>query len=135
MSNTLTNLIPVMWKGMDLARRELVGLIPSVDMDASAALAAVNQTVRTPIIPVATTGNITPGQLPPNDGDQTIGYLDMAVTKAKYSPIRWAGEEVMGYKPNGQFEMTPCPSVCRVRPRPDQRSRGRPGRAVHQRFP
>lgn len=106
MANTLTNLIPVMYKGMDLARRELVGLIPSVDIDAAAAAAAVNQTVRTPIIPVATTDNITPGQLPPNDGDQTIGYLDMAITKSKYSPIRWAGEEILGYRSNGQHEMT-----------------------------
>ena len=71
MANTLTNLIPVMYKGMDIARRELVGLIPAVDIDAAAAAAAVNQTIRTPIIPVATTGNVTPGQQPPDDGDQT----------------------------------------------------------------
>lgn len=106
MANTLTNLIPVMYKGMDIARRELVGLIPSVDIDAAAAAAAVNQPIRTPIIPVATTGNITPGQNPPDDGDQTIGYMDMAVTKSKYSSIRWTGEEIQGYKTNGQLEMT-----------------------------
>ena len=106
MANTLTNLIPVMYKGMDIARRELVGLIPSVDIDAAAAAAAVNQTIRTPVIPVATTGNVTPGQQPPDDGDQTIGYLDMAVTKSKYSAIRWSGEEIRGYSDNGQFEMT-----------------------------
>ena len=106
MANTLTNLIPVMYKGMDIARRELVGLIPSVDIDAAAAAAAVNQTIRTPVIPVATTGNVTPGQQPPDDGDQAIGYLDMAVTKSKYSAIRWSGEEIRGYSDNGQFEMT-----------------------------
>lgn len=106
MSNTLTNLIPVMYKGMDLARRELVGLIPAVDIDAAASAAAVNQTIRTPIIPAATTGDVTPGQQPPDDGDQTIGYLDMAITKSKYSPIRWNGEEIRGYASNGQFEMT-----------------------------
>lgn len=106
MANTLTNLIPVMYKGMDIARRELVGLIPSVDIDAAAAAAAVNQTIRTPIVPVATTDNITPGQQPPDDGDQTIGYMDMAVTKSKYSAIRWSGEELKGYASNGQFEMT-----------------------------
>lgn len=106
MANTLTNLIPVMYKGMDIARRELVGLIPSVDIDTAAAAAAVNQTIRTPVIPVATTGNITPGQQPPDDGDQTIGYLDMAITKSKYSAIRWSGEELLGYSSNGQGEMT-----------------------------
>lgn len=95
-----------MYKGMDIARRELVGLIPSVDIDAAAAAAAVNQTIRTPIIPVASTSNITPGQNPPDDGDQTIGYMDMAVTKSKYSAIRWAGEEILGYRSNGQHEMT-----------------------------
>lgn len=106
MANTLTNLIPIMYKGMDIARRELVGLIPAVDIDAAAAAAAVNQTIRTPIIPVAATGDVTPGQQPPDDGDQTIGYLDMAVTKSKYSAIRWSGEEIKGYASNGQFEMT-----------------------------
>lgn len=106
MANTLTNLIPVMYKGMDIARRELVGLIPSVDIDTAASAAAVNQTIRTPIIPVATTDNITPGQQPPDDGDQTIGYLDMAITKSKYSAIRWSGEELLGYNSNGQGEMT-----------------------------
>ena len=106
MPNTLTNLIPVMYKGMDIARRELVGLIPAVDIDTAASAAAVNQAIRTPIIPVATTDNITPGQQPPDDGDQTIGYLDMAITKSKYSAIRWSGEELLGYNSNGQGEMT-----------------------------
>lgn len=106
MSNTLTNLIPVMYKGMDMVRREIVGMIPAVSIDATAESAALNQTITTPVIPDATTGDIVAGQTPPDDGDQTIGTLNMSITKSKYSPIRWNGEEIKGYSGNGQFEDT-----------------------------
>lgn len=106
MSNTLTNLIPVFYKGMDMVRREIVGMIPAVDTDASASAAAVGQTIRTTVIPDATGGDIVPGQLPPDDGDQTIGSLDMTISKSRYSPIRWNGEEIKGFSQNGMFEDT-----------------------------
>lgn len=106
MANTLTNLIPVMYQGLDIVARELVGFIPAVSKDVKADSAAVGQTIRTPVIPAATTGDIAPGQLPPDDGDQTISYIDMQISKSKYSPIRWAGEEVMGFKNNGTFADT-----------------------------
>lgn len=104
MANTLTGLIPIMYKAMDKIRREMVGFIPAVDIDAAASGAALNQVLRTQVAPDASGGDITPGQLPVDDGDQTIGYLDLAITKSKYSPIRWAGEEIAGYQSNGNHE-------------------------------
>lgn len=106
MSNTLTGLIPIFYKSMDMIRREVVGMIPAVDTDASASSAAVGQIINTSVIPDATGGDIVPGQLPPDDGDQTIGLLPMSITKSRYSPIRWNGEEVKGYSSNGMFEDT-----------------------------
>lgn len=106
MANTLTNLIPVMYKGMDMVARELVGFIPNVDIDAKASAAAVGQTISSPVTSLASGGDITPGQLPVDDGDQTVGYVQLSITKSKYSPIRWTGEEMLGYKQNGQFEDT-----------------------------
>lgn len=106
MSNTLTGLIPIFYKGMDMVRREIVGMIPAVDTDASAAAAAVGQIINTPVIPDASGGDIVPGQLPPDDGDQVIGMLPMSIQKSRYSPIRWNGEEVLGYASNGTFEDT-----------------------------
>lgn len=103
MSNTLTNLIPVLYEGMDIVAREMVGFIPSVDIDAKAEQAAINQVITTPVTPAATTNDIAAGQYPVDDGDQTIGTLNMSITKSKYSPIRWSGEEMKGFITNGTY--------------------------------
>lgn len=106
MANTLTNLIPVMYEGFDLVANELTGMIPSVDIDAKASQAAVGQTITSYATPVAATGDVTPGQLPPDDGDQTLGTIQMSITNSKYSPIRWSGEELKGYAQNGMGKET-----------------------------
>ncbi len=38
---------------------------------------------------------------PPNDGDQTIGKVDMTITKARRVPVRWNGEEKLALDNNG----------------------------------
>lgn len=104
MANTLTNLIPVLYQGLDIVQRELVGFIPAVSKDAKADAAAVGQTITTSTTPAATTGDITPGQLPPDDGDQTLGTISMSISKSKYAPIRWSGEELKGFLNAGSSE-------------------------------
>lgn len=101
MPNTLTNLIPTAYAALDTVSRELVGLIPAVTRDATVERAAVNQTVRSPVAPAVSTGNITPGVIPPDDGDQTIGNVSVTITKAKRVPIRWNGEEQRGINNGG----------------------------------
>lgn len=93
MANTLTGLMPTVYKALDKVAREQVGFIPASVIDASAATAAVGQTIRSPIAPVATLSDVTPGVTPPNDGGQTITYVDMSITKVKRAPIQWTGEE------------------------------------------
>lgn len=93
MAATLTNLIPELYSNLDVVSRELVGFIPAVTLDAVAARAAVNQSVRSFAAPAASAGDITAGVTPPNDGDQTIGNVEIKVTKARRVPIRWTGEE------------------------------------------
>jgi hypothetical protein len=101
MPNTLTNLIPSLYNGLDRVSRELVGLIPAVTMDATYERAALGQTVMSPVTPAATATNIVPGVTPPNDGDQTIGNVPMTISKSRRSPIRWNGEEKLGLDNNG----------------------------------
>lgn len=93
MSNTLTGLIPVIYDAYDIVARELTGFINHAYRNSSAEQAALNQSVSYPITPAAITGNITPGQLPPDDGDQTLGVGTMSISKSMYSPVRWNGEE------------------------------------------
>ncbi len=101
MSNTLTNLVPDLYEALDVVSRELVGLIPSVSRDSSVERAALNQTVRSFVTEAQSSSNINPGQLPPDDGNQTVDNKTIAITKSKYVPIRYAGEEQRGLNANG----------------------------------
>ena len=96
MANTLTGLIPGLYNSLNVVSRELVGLIPSVTVDMSSERAAKDQTITNPIAPESTAADITPGQLPPNTGDQTIGNSSLTISKSRAVPIRWNGEEQRG---------------------------------------
>jgi hypothetical protein len=57
--------------------------------------------VRSFVAPAAAAGNITAAVTPPDDGDQTIGNVSIAITKARRVPLRWGGEETLGLSNNG----------------------------------
>ncbi len=98
MANTLTGLLPVIYEAFDIVARELTGFINHAYRNSSAEQAAVGQSVSYPITPPATISDIVPGQLPPDDGDQAIGIGTMTISKSKYSPVRWNGEEQRSVK-------------------------------------
>lgn len=96
MANTLTSLAPDLYEALDIVSRELVGFIPSVTLDSSAERAAVNQTIRVPITTSQVAADLSPGQLPPDTGDQTVLNNPLSITKARTVPFRWTGEEQKG---------------------------------------
>lgn len=96
MANTLTGLIPTLYEALDVVSRELVGFIPAVRMDAGSERAAVNQTVTAFRAPASTAQDITAAINPPDAGDQTVGKVDVTITKARGVPVRWNGEEQRG---------------------------------------
>lgn len=96
MANTLTNLIPTLYEALDVVSREMVGFIPAVTRDSQVERAAVGQTVLSFVAPTVTASDLTPGVTAPNDGDQTIGNMSLAITKARGVPVRWNGEESRG---------------------------------------
>lgn len=103
MSNTITAVLPTLYEALDIISRELIGFVPAVFRNSSAEQAALNQTITYPIVPAATTGDITPGTTPPDDGDQTIGGGSLTISKSKYSPVRWQGEEAKALGNNGLY--------------------------------
>lgn len=103
MANTLNNLIPTLYAALDIVSREAVGFIPAVSLNAAPTGVAVDETITIPVTPTASTYSITPGSTPANDGDQTIGTTTMTISKAKYAPVRWSGEEQLGYSNNGTY--------------------------------
>src|SRR3990170_400530 len=98
MANTLTNLIPTIMSGLDKVSRELTGFIPAVSFYPGAEGVAKDQTIRWPIAPVSSSGNITPAATGPAIGDQTIGSDTMTISKSKSTKFSWNGEEQVSVK-------------------------------------
>lgn len=103
MSNTLTGLIPTIYTALDIVSREQVGFIPAVARNTKADAAAKDQTVTVPVAPVAVTEDIVPGPSAPNSGDQSIGSVDVKITKSKMAPVKWNGEEQLALGPAGTY--------------------------------
>ena len=94
-TNTLTGLIPTLYEALDIISRELVGFIPAVSRDSSAARAAKDQTVRSHIVPAVTLESIVPGNSPADSGDAIMDYVDLSISRSEVAPVRWTGEEQM----------------------------------------
>lgn len=92
-ANTLTGLIKTIYEAKDTVMRELTGMIMAVSRDATSAKAAVDQTVRSPIVPAITPVAIVYGTTVVDEGEQTVGYTDLTLNKAYQAPIKWNGEE------------------------------------------
>ena len=94
MANTLTNLIPSAYRALNVVSRELVGFIPSVQLDPSAEMLAVGQTIYIPQAPVNSAGkDISPAMAFPTAAYQTIGSKSHSLTKQRAFPFSWQNEE------------------------------------------
>jgi len=103
MANTLTAIIPSIYAGLDQVAREMIGFIPFVQRNSTVERAAVGVSVTVPVVPAASGGNVTPASTPPDDGDMTLGSITLSITKSKYSPVRWNGEEQLAVGPSGMY--------------------------------
>jgi hypothetical protein len=105
MANTLTNLVPTMYEALDIVSRERVGFIPAVSRDSSAERAALNQSILVPIVPATTAEAAnTPGVTAPDTGDQTLGNVEITISKSYHIPVRWNGEETRGLNNAGTYQ-------------------------------
>lgn len=94
MANTLTNLIPDVYAALDVVSRELVGFIPACYRDSRADRVAYNQTLRVPVAPAnGAGGDISPAMSLPSIANQTISNATIALSKQRYFPFSWSGEE------------------------------------------
>jgi len=96
MSNSLTNLIPTIYAARDIVMRELTGFIPAVSLDASGEQAAKDQTIRWPVVPALSGGNITPAATGPDPNATTQGSGTMSISKSRSTSFFWEGEEQKG---------------------------------------
>lgn len=104
MANTLTSLIPTLYEALDIVSRERQGFIPAVTRNTSAERAAVDESILVPIVPSTTAEAAnTPAVSAPNTGDQTIGNVEIKISKSYHVPVRWNGEETKGLGNAGTF--------------------------------
>lgn len=92
-TTTLTGLIPTIYEAMDVVAREQVGFIRAVAQDFSAERAALNQTVRSPVVGAMAAENLTVDNVAASAPNQTISYVDMTISKARSVPFGITGEE------------------------------------------
>lgn len=103
MANTLTEIMPTLYAALDIVSREMVGFIPAVSLNAAPTGAAKGENITIPVAPTTETHDITPGSNPADDGDQEIGTVTMTISKSKYAPVRWTGEEQLGVGNSGTY--------------------------------
>lgn len=103
MSNTLTNLIPQISQALDVVSRELTGLIPAVTRNSSAERAALNQTIRFPVVPTYASASISAAATGPDPSASTIGNDTMTISKSKGVTFYWEGEEQRGLQNAGYY--------------------------------
>ena len=97
MANTLTNLIPVAYRALDVVSRELSGLVSAVNINAAAETIAKGQTIYSPVVPTGEAiGNITPAMTVTAATDRTIGTKSLVVDSYKVTGFNWTAEEEFG---------------------------------------
>jgi hypothetical protein len=101
---TLTGLIPTIYEAMDVVSREKVGFISAVSQDFSAERAALNQTVRSPVVGAMTAEDLAAAAYAADTPNQTINYVDMTITKARSVPFGITGEEAKSLQSAGTLQ-------------------------------
>ena len=99
--NTLNDLIPSLYQGLDIVSRELVGAIPSVANNTGAERAAVGQSVLVPITGESNVDDISPAMTVPEPTGQTVDNVSITITKARAAEFGVVGEEQRGLNANG----------------------------------
>jgi len=101
---TLTGLIPTIYAAMDVVSREKVGLIAAVSQDFSAERAALNQTISSPVVGAMAAEDLAPAAYAADTPNQTIGKVDMTISKARSVPFGITGEETKGLNSAGTLD-------------------------------
>ncbi len=92
-TTTITGLVPTIYEAFDVVARERVGLIRAVSTDGSPERAALNQTIRSPVVGAMAAENLEVNNVASSAPDQTINYVDMTISKSRSVPFGITGEE------------------------------------------
>jgi P22 coat protein - gene protein 5. len=97
--NTLTGLIPTIYKAADRVLREQIGFIGCVYMDPSGEMVAKDQNITYPVVPTIAATDVAPAAVPTEPSGAALGYGSMTISKVKKAPFVWKGEEQASISP------------------------------------
>jgi hypothetical protein len=92
-ANTITGLVPTIYKAVDRVMREQTGFLGSVFVDPSAEMVAKDQNITYPIVPAMTAADVTPAAVPTEPTGKTIGYGSMSISKSRVVKFHWTVED------------------------------------------
>jgi len=92
--NTLTYLAGDIYVAIDNVGRELVGMIPAVNINTGSEAAAKDDTVRAAFAPAVTPTTLTPSMTIPEGTGQTVGNKTMTLDTMETVMIPWVGEGI-----------------------------------------
>jgi hypothetical protein len=73
-----------------------VGFIPAVRRNSGIERAAKGQTVSSPVVPSFSAADVTAAATGPAGAGQTIGKVDLSISKSRFVQFSWNGEEQKG---------------------------------------
>lgn len=104
MANVLTNLAADIYTAVDNVSRELVGFIPSVNINGGSERAAKGDTVRAAFTPSVSTADRTAAMTIPEGTDQTVANKTMTLSNDKSVQIPWTGEDIRHVRNGAGYE-------------------------------
>lgn len=96
MANVLTPFIPDLYQALDEVSRELVGFVPSVARNSSAARAAVGENVIVPISTALKSKDCSPAMQVPEPDEFSLDNVAITINKSKNVSFGLNGEEYQG---------------------------------------
>lgn len=96
MANVLTPFIPDLYQALDEVSRELVGFVPSVARNSSAARATVGENVIVPVSTALQSKDCSPAMQVPEPDEFTLDNVAIAINKSKNVSFGLNGEEYQG---------------------------------------
>lgn len=104
MANSLSAVIPDLYKALKVTQRERVGMISAVDRDSNIEQGAVGETINIPVVTAKTTANVTAAATSSTGADTVVSNRVVTISKSKKSSFVFSGEEELGVRNSGMFE-------------------------------
>ena len=97
----LTPLFAPAYAAFNRISREKLGMLYAVSLDAKDAAVALNEPIRSPIVPSMAVEDIQPNNVAPTGTEQAVEHVDLTITKQRKASFHLTNEEEYGLMTSG----------------------------------